>query len=250
MNLKVANLVAVQFGIFIGIMSWLAYSRLPSAEPRTAAGTRERRTESVKTFAPVFKPGDQRLQAVDDRADHEGPRTVAEQTAQAARDYSALTAQLYYQQIAPRRYASAGPDNASIGGNSLSYTTVAQEPAVVPADYVDSPRTVAYAQPTQFIAYPAEIVAFSNSPSFGNRCRSTRPRGALNATTHRRLNRGGPHQNVYQVVPGQIPNAPSCRPIVPGQIPNAPSSQPIVPGQIPNAPSSRPNQEFRPRGNR
>ena len=26
MNLKVANLVAVQFGMFVGIMSWLAYS--------------------------------------------------------------------------------------------------------------------------------------------------------------------------------------------------------------------------------
>ena len=232
MNLKVANLIAVQLGIFIGIMSWLAYSRFPSAEPRT----RERPPESVAAFAPVFKPADQRLQAADYSADGEGAQPMAEQTAQAALDYSALAAQLYYQQIAPRRYASAGPANASIGGNSLSYTTVAQEPAAVPADYVDSPQTVAYAQPTQFIAYPAETVVFSNSRSFGNRFRSTRHPGALNATTHRRPNRAGPHQNIFEVVPGQIPNAASC--------------PPIVPGQIPSAPSCRPTQGFRPRGNR
>jgi hypothetical protein len=245
-NLKVANVIAVQFGIFVGIMSWLGYSRFPSAEPRT----RERPPESAAAFAPVFKPGDQRPEAADYSADREGTQPMAEQTAQAAREYSAMAAQLYYQQIAPRRYASAGPDNASIGGNSLSYTTAAQEPEVVPADDVDSPQTVAYAQPTQFIAYPVETVGFSNSRSFGNRFRSARHPATPNAITHRRPNRGGPHQNIYQVVPGQIPNTPSCPPIVPGQIPNAQSCRPIVAGQIPSAPSCQSTQGFRPRGNR
>ena len=232
MNLKVANLIAVQFGIFVGIMSWLGYSRFPSAEPRT----RERPPESVAAFAPVFKPGDQRPQAADYSADREGAQPMAEQTAQAARDYSALAAQLYYQQIAPRRYASSGLENDSIMADAPSYTEMAQEPAELPPEDVAAPQTVAYAQPTQFVAYPAETVVFSNSRSFGNRFRSTRHPAALNAITHRRPNRGAPHQNIYQVVPGQIPNTPSCRP--------------IVPGQIPSAPSCRPTQGFRPRGNR
>jgi hypothetical protein len=35
MNVKVATLVEVQFGVPIGIASWLVYSRFESAEPRS-----------------------------------------------------------------------------------------------------------------------------------------------------------------------------------------------------------------------
>jgi hypothetical protein len=231
-NPKIANLIAIETGILVGLMSWLIYSRFPSPEPRT----QERPPDSVVAFAPVFKPGDQRPQAADYSADREGAQPMAEQTAQGARDYSALAAQLYYQQIAPRRYASSGLENDSIVADAPSSTEMAQAPAELSPEDVAAPQTVAYAQPTQFVAYPVDTVVFSNSRSFGNRFRSTRHPGALNATTHRRPNRGGPHQNIFEVVPGQIPNAPSCRPIVAGQIPSAPSCQPT--------------QGFRPRGNR
>jgi hypothetical protein len=242
MKLKIANLVAIQFGIFVGTMSWLVYSSLPSNHPRSAAEMQESRGGPVATDARVFESRNRRPHTVDYAADRERERQRDEQLEPTSQDYD--------EEIAPQPYASSGPDAASIDGNSLSYTTVAQEPAVVPTDYVDSPQTVAYAQPTQFIAYPAETVVFSNSRSFGNRFRSPRLRRAFNSITHRPPNGGGPHQNIYQVVPGQIPNPPSRRPIVvPGQIPNPYAFQ-VVPGQIPNAPSFRPTQGFRPRGNR
>ena len=105
MNLKTANLVAVQFGMFVGMMSWLAYSRLESAEPR-----------KVNSISPISEPAGQRPYAIDHGAGRERAKSVAEQpvsvayeySAEAVQQYSALAAQQYYQQIAPRRYASPG----------------------------------------------------------------------------------------------------------------------------------------------
>ncbi len=244
MKLKIANLVSIQFGIFVGTMSWLVYSSLPPAKPRAAAEMQESTVSPVATDARVFEPRTPRPRTRDYAVDRKRARQRGEQLQPTSQDYD--------EEIAPQPYVNSGPEAASIGGNSLPYTTVAQESAVVPTESGDSPQTVAYAQPIQFVAYPAETVVFLNSRSFGNRSRSPRLRGAFNAITHRPPNGGGPHQNIYQVVPGQIPNPPSRGPIVvPGQIPSPPSRGPIVvPGQIPNAPPCPPTQGFRPRGNR
>src|SRR6267143_2612262 len=145
MNLKVANLVAVQFGIFVGMMSWLAYSRLPSDEPPTAA---------------AVAPGDQCPSTIDYRVGGDRAQPVGEQpapapheySAAAVEQYSALAAQLYYQQIAPRRFASSWLENGSSVSVTPSYPEVAQEPEVVP-DYPAS-QTAAYVPTPQFIAYP------------------------------------------------------------------------------------------------
>src|ERR1043166_3384610 len=115
MNLKIANVVAIQFGILIGLMSWLTYCRFPSAEPNTAAETKRKMVNSMPSDAPVSELKNQRSQTADNRVDRERPQTEAEQRAQAVREYTALAAQLYYQQIAPRRYPPSGPDAASVG---------------------------------------------------------------------------------------------------------------------------------------
>jgi hypothetical protein len=49
MNLKVAHLVSVQFGIFIGIVSCLVFSRFENFRPRAAAAKRESVTERAAT---------------------------------------------------------------------------------------------------------------------------------------------------------------------------------------------------------
>ena len=219
MNLKVANLVAVQFGMFIGIISWLAYSHLPFAGLRTAAKTQESTAEPAATVAPVFKPGDQRSQTADYRANREEAQPVVEQpapavhqySAAAVQQYSALAAQQYYQQIAPRHYASSGLENGSIAADAPSYAEVEQEPAVVP-DY-PAAQTVAYVQPSQFILYPQpQFVVFSNRHRFANRCRPRAPfAGAHMAMTHRRPDRGESQPNGDGIVSCQNVSAPSCR---------------------------------------
>jgi hypothetical protein len=197
MNLKVANLIAVQFGIFIGIMSWLVFSRLESARPHTAAEMRESTVAPVATVAAVSERRNQRPYTVDYETDHERAQPVDEE--------AAPTAQEYDQEIATQRYASSGREDGSIVGVSPSYAPVDQEPAVAQPDYVPSPQIFVYAQ-------PAQIVVFSNPRRFANRFRSTFPSGALNTITHRRPDRVGPHLSGNGIVPRRNPNTPSCRP--------------------------------------
>lgn len=202
MNLKVANLIAIQLGIFVGIMSWLTYSRLESAEPRIATESQERAVKPVAPAARGIQADDQRPSAVDNRTDRDEAPPNTEQPAQvmqheyspaAVQQNSALAAQLYYQQIAPQRYASSRLENASIVAKAPSYTEVEQAPAVAP-DYPEA-QTVAYVQPTQVVVYPQpQFIVFSNSRRFANRCRpASSVIGAHMATTNRRPNRPRSH---------------------------------------------------------
>ncbi len=78
MNLKVVNLVAIQFGMFFGIVSWLAYSQLPFGEPRTAAEVGKPMAEPVAPSASASSPMEQRSQTVDYGADPGPTQLVAE----------------------------------------------------------------------------------------------------------------------------------------------------------------------------
>jgi hypothetical protein len=179
MNLKVAHLVAVQFGIFIGIVFCLVFSRFEYARPRTAAQMREPATERAATVEPVSEPEDQRAYMADRRAEPEpaeplterpAPALPNEYSAAAVEQYRALATKLYYEQIAPRRNASSSPANSSIAAVAPSYTELVQEPAVVQIDD-PAPQTVAYVQPAQVIVYPqlAQFVVFSHPRGFVSR---------------------------------------------------------------------------------
>jgi hypothetical protein len=166
MNLKVANVIAVELAILIGLVSWMVYSRLPFAEPRTSAEIQESTTEPVATVAPILEARNEHPATVDDSADHERARRRDEQPAP--------TSQEYVQEIAPQPYANSGPENRVVAADSPSYAEVDQEPAVAPSNYPTSAQTVAYAQPTQVVVYPqpVQIVGFSNPRPFVNRHRS------------------------------------------------------------------------------
>ena len=198
MNLKVANLIAVQLGIFVGIMSWLVFSHLESTKPRTAAEMQNSTGDSSATVAPVFEPRNQRPYTVDYETNHERAQPVDEE--------AAPTAQEYDQEIATQPYTSSGLGNGYVAADSPSYAEVDQEPAVAQPDYVPSPQIVVYAQ-------PAQIVIFSNPRRFANRFRST-PHfdGARMMIMHRRPDRVGPHLGGNGIGPRRNPNAPSGRP--------------------------------------
>lgn len=197
MNLKVANLIAVELGILIGLMSWLVYSNFPSTEPRTAAEMPESRVTPFTTVSTVFERRNKRPYTVDYETNHERAQPVDEE--------AAPTAQEYDQEITTQPYTSSGLGNGYVAADSPSYAEVDQEPAVAQPDYVPSPQIVVYAQ-------PAQIVVFSNPRRFANRFRSTLPPGALNMITHRRPGRVGPHPGGNGIVPRRNPNAPSGRP--------------------------------------
>ena len=223
MNVKVANLVVVQFGVLIGIASWLAYSRFESPEPRIAAvKTRESAAAPSAAVAPISDLGSQVTRTLDDGADREQDQSIGEQQAmpvqphqyspEAVEQYTQLAAQQYYQQIAPRRYASAAVANNSLAPVTPIYTQVAQEPAGVSADYAEPVQTVADAEPTQIAFYQPQFIVFSNQRRFPNRCRPTLQPAAGTPDTHRRPDRKGSHQNVCAVAPRRNPDGPSCKP--------------------------------------
>lgn len=255
MKLKVLHLVAVEFGILVGIMSWLAYSQLRFGEPRTAAEVRKPMSEPVATFASAPNPADQPSQTVDYRAGQEQTQPVAERpapvtqheySAAAVQQNSALAAQLYYQQIAPRRYASAGLTNTSIAAVAPSYVVVAPEPAAVPTDD-PVPETVAYVQPTEVVVYPQpQFVVFDNSRHFANRGRSTfRTPGTPLANAHRRsATPGTPLANAYRGLDrprSHLIRSTACPPA---------KSFGVVHRRNDSVPSGRPNQGFASRGRR
>jgi len=231
MNVKVANLVAIQLGVLVGIVSWLAYSRFESAEPRIAAVEIQKRpVNSVAAAAPISDLGSQVTRALDDGADGEQDHTIGEQPAPAApshqyspeavQQYTALAAQQYYQQIAPRRYASTGVASTS-APVAPAYTEVAQEPAAVSSDYAEPLQTVAYAEPNQVVVYQPQFIVFSNQHRFPNRCRPTLQPAAVTPVVHRGPGRGRPHVSgsresrptkCFETVSPRNPNDPSCRP--------------------------------------
>jgi hypothetical protein len=186
MNLKIANLVAVQFGIFVGIMFWLGYSHLESTKPpRIAAEIPQRLVNSIRPSAPGAAPRSERPRAVDYRADRAQARAVNTEPA--------LTARAYDQGNDPEADVTSGPEESSFVERSPAYPDAEQYPPTASSDYLSSPQTVGYVQPTQAVEYvqstqPVEyvqpsqivvyqepqIVAFSNDRSFGRRCRSQR----------------------------------------------------------------------------
>jgi hypothetical protein len=201
MNLKLAHLVAIQFGIFIGIVICLVFSRFESARPRTAAEMRERATERAAAVERMPEPADEFADMAKDReeldpaeqlTDQSTPAMPNEYSPEAVEKSMAILTKLYYDQIAPRRTAGSSPANTTV---APSYTEVAPEPAVVQYDD-PAPETVAYVQPTQVIVYPqpAQFVVFSHRRRLANRCRPSPP-GALASNPHRRPDRGGTQLN-------------------------------------------------------
>ena len=234
MNLKVVHLVAIQFGILVGIASCLLFFRFDSAKPRPAGEMRELATELVAAVK------DQQADMVDDLADPEPTEVVPgqlapvlsnEYSAEAVERYRAEATRLYYEQIAPRRPTSSSLTYSSSAAVAPSSTAGAQGPAVV-AMNEPAPQTVAYVEPTQAVVYaqPA-FVAYSPRRSFVNRCRPIPHSGAFASDSHRRPDRRGNH----------FSDSKECRP---------PRSLGVVRRRDTGVASCAPNQGFRPRGKR
>lgn len=238
MNLKVAHLVSIQFGIFIGVVVCLVFSRFEYRRPHAAGEMRKPATERATTVEPMSEPEDQASDMVDDAAAPEQSDRFTEQPAPALpNEYSpeaveksrALLAKLYYEQIAPRRFTSGNPATTQVAAVAPAYTEAVEEPAI---DQTNDPvpETVAYVQPTQVIVYPppAQFVVFSHPRRFVNRCRPAPQTGALASNSHRRHDSGGTHLSGS---PG--PRPPKSLAVVHRGntgVPTCPSTQGFTPG--------------------
>ena len=210
MNLKIAHLVAIQFGIFVGTMSWLIYSRVPSSESPTMGETRGRMVNSIRPDVPL--------------SELKSPRAATENygatVSQSAGELQARITERYNREIAMGPYAYVV--------NSPSYANIYQESAGVPSDYGAAPQTVEYAQPILY-AEPYQTFGYYNGRRFADRCRPI---------------------STYGQPPLTIPNQGSCTPqfgppfTIPNQRPGRPQfGQPplTIPNQPPDRGNCRPN---------
>jgi hypothetical protein len=218
MNGKIANVIALELGILIAIMAWLAFSNLSRVRPPRVAEEQERTAGSFATLTQVPKARSQRLSAVDYRAGGGAGQPQDEEPAQ--------TVQQYDQQIATAPYASSDLYDDSPYANSDLYDDVAtesspyyagvdQEPLVYPPDCLVSPldQIVVYPQPN-------EIIIFSNTRSFGNRRRSTGRFGSGGTTVANRRPGGGEFGGPRMMVAHRRPGGRDFRAPAGGLIPS------------------------------
>src|SRR3954452_5248894 len=181
MNLKATHLVAVQFGIFIGMVTCLVLFRFEFARPRVAAERQEPGTERAAAVEQKSEPEEEFADLADDGGELESSEALTAQADSALpNEYSpeavqrsmAILTKLYYEQISPRRNLSASAANTAVAPSS---TEVAEEPAVEQIEE-PPPQPVAYVPPTQVIVYPQPIqfISFSHPRRFDHRRRPAR----------------------------------------------------------------------------
>jgi hypothetical protein len=163
MNLRVSNLIAVELAILIALMSWMVFSRSPSAEPRTSPEIVESSAEPATTLAHLSEVRNERPAMIDPSVDRARVRPQERQPI--------AVPQQYVQQIAPQAYANPVYANAAIPAEAPTYTESYEEPVVAPSDYAASDDGIAYAEPAPVVVYPApyQIIVFSNPHRFTNR---------------------------------------------------------------------------------
>lgn len=254
MNLKAAHLIAIQFGIFVGVVACLVFFHFEDAEPRTAAEIRERATEIAAAVKSLSEPDDHRADTADSAADSEtaqlapgqlAPSVPSEYSPEAVEQYRALATKLYYEQIAPRRNAGASLTHSSTVAVAPDPTEVAPQPAVV-ASYEPAPEPVAYVEPTQVVVYqPVQYIAYSHPRRFANRCRPAPHHNEFASNRHRHSDRGGIHSSRSPRF--ESPASPrDCG----AALRRPASSIGVVQRRNTGAPSCPPIQGFRPRGKR
>src|ERR1700682_4931904 len=120
MNLRVSNLIAVELAILIALMSWMVFSRSPSAERRTSPEIQESSAEPATTLAHLSEVRTERPATIDSGADRARVRPQDQQPI--------AVPQPYVQQIAPQAYANPVYANAAIPAEAPTYTESYEEP--------------------------------------------------------------------------------------------------------------------------
>lgn len=192
MNSRVANVIAVELGLLIAVLVWLALSRLPSVPVHLATGDQARTEGSVATLAPLLKPRSQNLYA--DGTGRGGSIQAAEELMPAAPEY--------VQELAPEPYAGSDYAQDFVAEASPSYA------AIEPVPVLSSPEC--YAAPIgQIVTFvqPRPIVVFSSSRLIRRPNRSsTRFGGGRANAGHQRPGDGGLPMRGGGLTPRHNPN--------------------------------------------
>jgi hypothetical protein len=210
MSTKVANVIAIELGVLIALLAWLAIARVPSVRPNVAA---HERAPDEGSFAPVLRSPPKNLYAANEKVARRTSAQWPEEQVAPVDEAQQYQAQPEAADYGAPQYASAAEPSDSPQGYvyepSPGYLSDQLEP-VLPSDYYYQP----YADYVAF-AQPAQVVVFSNNRSRSRSRRSqacSSPRRAMPARQHasggRQVARSGgmpPRQHVMNPPVRQSP---------------------------------------------
>src|SRR5216684_7235793 len=180
MSTKVANVIAVELGILIVILAWLAFSNFSRVKQPTLAEEQEPADSSFATVSSLPRPANPRHSAADYFTDQQRQQLAAQRQAQTLQ-YETMQ---YDRQLAPAPDTSADADNGVTTGTSPYYAGVYPQPVTSPDSFAWPYDSVLVYSPT------SEIIVISNGQAF---VRRGAPRFARRPMTvvHRRPPGGG-----------------------------------------------------------
>lgn len=199
MSAKVANLIAVELGVLIALLAWLAFANHRAAPPPAIAQQPTRMVDSFATVAPLRQsrlpaPVDYRAEVAPEPQPDQAPPQVVQE---------------YEPTIAPELYTDSNLDAGYIALTSPSCAVVEPEPLFASPDCLFAPvdRFAVYPQSTAF-------VVVSNSRTFTRRPRSPVCQNNARPTGRHRRPPVSPrsHGGGRDVAPRQKPSLQSLRP--------------------------------------
>ena len=167
MNAKVSNIIAVELGIVIVLLAWLAFSNFSRSKQPTLAEEQPADT-SFATVASFPRPATLRHSAADYFTDQQRQQLAAQRQAQTLQ-YETMQ---YDQQLAPAPDANGYADDGVTTGTSPYYADVYPPPEASPDSFAWPYDPVLEYPPT------SAIIVISNGQAFVRRVapRFARPR--------------------------------------------------------------------------
>src|ERR1051325_4745157 len=123
--MKLVNLVAIETGILIGLISWMVYSRFPATEQLDRIEAAIKASTQVPPAGPMVDQRNHRPYGIDDGSYRDRAQQMAYQ---AMPNYYQSYSQPVYQPVVTQPYAGSAPSYAPATIDSSSYTQD-QEPA-------------------------------------------------------------------------------------------------------------------------
>jgi hypothetical protein len=180
MNMKVTNVIAVELGILIVILAWLAFSNFSRVKQPKLAEEQEPADSSFATVTSLPRPANPRHSAADYFTDQQRQQLAAQRRAQTLQ-YGTMQ---YDQQLAPALDTSAYADDSATSGTSPYYTGVYPQPVTSPDSFAWPYDPVLVYPPT------SEIIVISNAQGFVRRLAPRFARPPMRVV-HRRPPGGG-----------------------------------------------------------
>ena len=182
MNMKVANVIAVELGILIVLLAWLAFSNFSRVKQPTLAEEQEPDDSSFATVTSLPRPANPRHSAADYFTDQQRQQLAAQRRAQPLQ-YGTMQ---YDQPLAPAPDTSAYADDSVTTGTSPNYAGVYPQPVTSPDSFAWPYDPVLVYPPT------SEIIVISNAQAFVRRQAPRFARPAMRVVHRRPPGGGGP----------------------------------------------------------